>query len=153
MQSHHPCSAHSYFFHRLSPSFPHLSYLIASFSGNRSVYKPSFFSFHFFDWLLSKTLSLTRLKNTANKKAERIGLYQGNQLLSVTWLWGSSQDTGLLYHKQWWMKGNSRCKSYTFWDKFDAAKSSLKFFWSSTTKNLVVFLLWQSPLKAVNATE
>lgn len=31
-----------------------------------------FFFFPFFDWLLSKTLSLTRLKNTVNKKQKEL---------------------------------------------------------------------------------
>lgn len=74
MQSHRPCSAHSWLLSSsFSPSFPHSSYLIASFSGNRNVYKSAFFFFFpFFDWLLSKTLSLTRLKNTVNKKQKEL---------------------------------------------------------------------------------
>lgn len=37
------------------------------------MYKSAFFFFFpFFDWLLSKTLSLTRLKNTVNKKQKEL---------------------------------------------------------------------------------
>lgn len=67
-----PAQLIPYFFHCLSPSFPHSAYFIASFSGNRNVYKSAFFFFSFFAWLLSKTLSLTRLKNTANKKQKEL---------------------------------------------------------------------------------